>query len=81
MTFMNFALAGTMTFSSTALIEWLIADTQDTRQVLDIQEATGELLGYFENGQYDESGKGNALLRHPPLRTAHASFPASGSSK
>lgn len=55
MTFKNFTVAGTLAFGSTALDRGgIIIDIQDARQALDMQDATGELLGYFNDGQYDD---------------------------
>ncbi len=55
MTFQNFTVAGTISFGSSALDRGgIIIDLQDARQVLDMQDATGELLGYFADGQYDD---------------------------
>ncbi len=55
MTFKNFTVAGTLAFGSTALDRGgIIVDIQDARQALDMEDATGELLGYFGDGQYDD---------------------------
>ncbi|MEQ9443909.1 MAG: FtsX-like permease family protein [Cyclobacteriaceae bacterium] len=55
MTFKNFTVAGTLAFGSTALDRGgIIVDIQDAREALDMEDATGELLGYFNNGQYDD---------------------------
>ena len=55
MTFKNFTVAGTLAFGSTALDRGgIIVDIQDAREALDMEDATGELLGYFDDGQYDD---------------------------
>ncbi|MDF9796294.1 putative ABC transport system permease protein [Catalinimonas alkaloidigena] len=55
MTFKNFTVAGTLAFGSTALDRGgIIIDIQDAREALNMEDATGELLGYFNDGQYDD---------------------------
>ncbi len=55
MTFKNFTVVGTVAFGSQALDRGgLIVDLQDAKQVLDMEDAAGELLGYFDNGLYDD---------------------------
>ncbi len=55
MTFQNFVVAGTVKFGSNALDRGgVIVDLQDAQQFLDMNDAAGELLGYFEDGLYDD---------------------------
>jgi putative ABC transport system permease protein len=55
MTFQNFVVAGTVKFGSNALDRGgVIVDLQDAQQFLDMEDAAGELLGYFEDGLYDD---------------------------
>ncbi|HKL33854.1 MAG TPA: FtsX-like permease family protein [Tangfeifania sp.] len=51
----NFSVAGTVKFGSAALDRGtLIADIQDVRATLDMQNATGEILGFFKTGYYNQ---------------------------
>ncbi len=55
MTFQNFVVVGTVKFGSNALDRGgVIVDLQDAQQFLDMQDAAGELLGYFEDELYDD---------------------------
>ncbi len=64
MTFKNFTVSGTISFGSNALDRGgIIVDLQDARQALDMQDATGELLGYFGDGQYDDE-KAQQIAQH-----------------
>ena len=55
MAFYNFVLAGTAEFGTTALDRGTIfADIQDVRKALNMENSTGEILGYFRTGYYDD---------------------------
>jgi len=55
MSITNFTVAGTINFGVGALDRGgVIADISGIRQALDMQNATGEILGYFESGEYDD---------------------------
>jgi putative ABC transport system permease protein len=55
MSITNFTVAGTINFGVSALDRGgVIADISGIRQALDMQNATGEILGYFEGGEYDD---------------------------
>lgn len=49
----NFTVAGTVKFGSSAIDRGaFIADLQDVRMALDMEDAAGEILGYFQSGIY-----------------------------
>jgi putative ABC transport system permease protein len=51
----NFILAGTAEFGTTALDRGTIfADIRDVRQALNMDNAAGEIMGYFRTGYYDD---------------------------
>lgn len=51
----NFVLAGTAEFGTTALDRGTIfADIHDVRQALNMENSTGEIMGYFRTGYYDD---------------------------
>jgi putative ABC transport system permease protein len=51
----NFSVAGTVSFGSDALDKGtVIADMGDVRTALDMNDASGEILGFFNGGYYDE---------------------------
>jgi len=55
MSITNFTVAGTINFGVGALDRGgVIADISGIRQALDMQNATGEILGYFKDGTYDD---------------------------
>ncbi|MEZ4903680.1 MAG: FtsX-like permease family protein [Spirosomataceae bacterium] len=55
MTFQNFKVSGTIRFGSAAMDKgFLIMDIADARQLLDMENATGELLGYLKEGAYND---------------------------
>lgn len=65
----NFTLAGTLRFGVRAVDRgMMIADLEDIRAALDMQDATGEILGFLPGGFYDEvkakalAGEFNAVL-------------------
>ncbi len=54
----NFVVSGTVNFGTAALDRGtIIADLQDIKLALDMTDAAGEILGFFETGYFD---KGNA---------------------
>ncbi len=51
----NFTVAGTVSFGSEALDKGtVIADIRDVRKALDMPDASGEILGFFRGGYFDE---------------------------
>ncbi len=60
MCFQNFTICGTISFGQQMLDKGgLIIDISDAQQMLDMEDGSTELLGYFEGGQYldDEAMK------------------------
>ncbi|MFZ3044324.1 MAG: FtsX-like permease family protein [Desulfatirhabdiaceae bacterium] len=56
MSMKNFTIAGTVRFGVNAMDRGaLIADIHDIRGALNMDDAAGELLGYFRNGRYDDA--------------------------
>jgi len=54
LTLHNFILSGTVEFGTTALDRGtIIADIKDVREVLNMNDASGEILGFFRTGTYD----------------------------
>jgi putative ABC transport system permease protein len=54
LTMYNFILSGTVDFGTTALDRGtIIADISDVREALNMLDATGEILGFFREGTYD----------------------------
>lgn len=52
----NFVIAGTITFGVAALDRGaIIADVGDIQEMLDMQNGTGEILGFHRTGRYEES--------------------------
>ncbi len=56
MSFYNVTVSGTVRFG-TAMLDRsaMIMDLSDAQIALDMQDACGEILGYFENGMYDDN--------------------------
>jgi len=55
MSFFNFVISGTVSFGNEILDRGaLIADIRDARQVLDLYDSSGEILGFFGGGFYDD---------------------------
>ncbi len=51
----NFTVSGTVDFGTTALDRGtVIADIEDARDALNMEDAAGEILGFFRTGSYDE---------------------------
>ena len=73
MSITNFTVCGTIKFGTAALDRGgMIADISGIRMALDMQDATGEILGYLPSGDYDEeeakavSAAFNERHNHPP---------------
>jgi len=59
MAMQNFALAGTVQFGVQAMDRGaVIVDLSAAQQALDMEDAAGEILGYFADGFYDEGRAG-----------------------
>lgn len=55
MAFYNFIVAGTVKFGNSSLDRGtIIGDIEDIRKALDMQDAAGEILGFFPQGFYTE---------------------------
>lgn len=55
MAFQNFTVAGTIRFGNTAMDRGtIIADISDVQSALNMENSAGELLGFFDNGYYDD---------------------------
>ena len=55
MSITNFSVCGTIKFGATALDRGgIVADINSIRMALDMQDATGEILGYLPEGEYDD---------------------------
>jgi putative ABC transport system permease protein len=62
MAFSNFKVAGTISFGTSVLDRGaIIADMSDIRKALGMEGAAGEILGYFNEGVYDDK-KATALM-------------------
>lgn len=56
MSFANFAVAGTVRFGMPALDRGaIIVDITDAQSALDMEDAAGEVLGFFKSEQYEEA--------------------------
>jgi len=55
MSITNFTVSGTLKFGAAALDRGgMVADINSIRDALDMQDATGEILGYLPSGEYDD---------------------------
>jgi putative ABC transport system permease protein len=55
MAFYNFRISGTLNFGNTAMDRsTVIADISDIQNALDMQDAAGEIVGFFPGGYYDD---------------------------
>jgi len=55
MSITNFTVCGTIRFGAAALDRGgIVADIQSIREALDMQDATGEILGFLPDGEYDD---------------------------
>ena len=60
----NFVVSGTVRFGTTALDRGtIIADLHDVQMALDMQDAAGEILGFFKTGYYDDQKAATDLAR------------------
>jgi putative ABC transport system permease protein len=60
----NFVLAGTVEFGTRAMDRGtMIADIRDARKALNMEDATGEILGFFNTGYYDDELAGQLASR------------------
>ena len=60
MSITNFDVCGTIKFGATALDRsGVVADINSIRMALDMQDATGEILGYLPEGEYDDLQAGS----------------------
>lgn len=60
----NFVVAGTLVFGAGAMDRGsIIADIGDVRQALDMENAAGEILGYFKDNPYNEQQAGEITAR------------------
>lgn len=51
----NFVISGTVKFGSAALDRGtIVADIQDVKSALDMEDAVGEILGFFKSGYFDK---------------------------
>lgn len=56
MAFSNFTVAGTLRFGMQALDRGaIIIDLKDAQTALDMEDAAGEILGFFRSGRYEEA--------------------------
>lgn len=56
MSFANFSVAGTVRFGMPALDRGaIIVDITDAQAALDMEDAAGEVLGFFKTGEYEEA--------------------------
>jgi putative ABC transport system permease protein len=69
----NFKVAGTVRFGSTGMDRGtLVADITDVQLALDMEDAVGEILGYFPEGYYDDA------LALPVTESFKLNYPDSG---
>lgn len=60
MTFKTFVISGTIRFGTSAMDKGaLIIDITDAQQMLDMENASGEILGYLKSGVYDQDETDN----------------------
>ncbi|MEA3462172.1 MAG: FtsX-like permease family protein [Bacteroidota bacterium] len=63
MSITNFTVCGTIKFGATALDRGgMVADINSIRLALDMQDATGEILGFLPDGEYDDLQAGAISL-------------------
>ncbi len=64
MAMQNFKVAGTLRFGIGAMDRGaMIGDLADIRRALDMEDATGEILGYFKDGRYENARAESAADR------------------
>ena len=55
MTFQNLTISGTIRFGISAMDKGaILLDISSARQMLDMQNGAGEILGFFDNGVYND---------------------------
>jgi putative ABC transport system permease protein len=60
----NFILAGTVEFGTNSLDRGtVICDLKDVRNALNMENASGEILGFFNSGYYDDDLAGQVISR------------------
>ncbi|MGM0667455.1 MAG: ABC transporter permease [Bacteroidota bacterium] len=65
----NFRVSGTVTFGNTGLDRGtIIADLQDVQEALIMDDAAGEILGFFNTGYYEDE------IANPAIRTFEEKF-------
>ncbi|MEN8229638.1 MAG: FtsX-like permease family protein [Bacteroidota bacterium] len=70
MSITNFRVSGTINFGAAVLDRsGMIADISGIRQALDMEDATGEILGYLPSGDYDDM---EAAAITVPFNTAYS---------
>ena len=70
MAMQNFSVAGTLRFGVEAMDRGaMIGDLADIRRALDMEDAAGEILGYFKDGRYDNARAESAAGRFNTLRS------------
>jgi len=73
MAFYNFTVAGTLKFGNTAMDRGtVIANITDVQKALDMQDAAGEILGFFPEGYYSDE------FADPVVAKFHNLFPDTG---
>jgi putative ABC transport system permease protein len=71
MAFYNFKVSGTLRFGTTAMDRGtVIADIADVQLALDMQDAAGEIVGFFPQGYYDDD------YANPVIQKFNVTFPA-----
>ncbi len=71
MAFYNFTVSGTLHFGSTAMDRGtVVADIGDVQLALDMQDAAGEIVGFFPQGYYDDD------FADPVVQKFYDIFPA-----
>jgi putative ABC transport system permease protein len=70
----NFRVAGTVRFGNKGMDRGtVIADIKDVQLALDMDDAAGEILGFFSNGYYDDETAAPVLTKY------HEKYPGSDS--
>ena len=69
----NFRVSGTLRFGNTAMDRGtIIADIADVQLALDMQDAAGEIVGFFPQGYYEDE------FAEPVVQKFNAAFPSGG---
>jgi putative ABC transport system permease protein len=68
MAMFNYKVAGTVVFGTGVMDRGsIIADIADTRSALDMNDAAGEIVGYFSSHYYDEATAGKVISKFNTL--------------